>query len=150
MVEMNLVFELSCDDNCFVGFTKDDVIAEYMVIEKFKEISSTGDRLIRIENKGERLYAIQKQTELPFEDEFEYVDNDGNPINSDGTELLESEATVEKGPEYELMEDFVWFIKKGVEDVPVSISSSEHYFSIVGSPTSPFTLTENVTIISTN
>lgn len=150
MVEMNLVFELSCDDNCFVGFTKDDVIAEYMVIEKFKEISSTGYRLIRIENKGERLYAIQKQTELPFEDEFEYVDNDGNPINSDGTELLESEATVEKGPEYELMEDFVWFIKKGVEDVPVSISSSEHYFSIVGSPTSPFTLTENVTIISTN
>jgi hypothetical protein len=144
---MLLVFEISSDDNTFVGFTKDEAVAEAMIVEKFKELALVEDELVKIEYEGRPVYTIRRKPAV-VADEFEYVDNEGNPINADGSDIIESDDIVMDDVAYEYDGDVLWTIREGEEDKPVGLSSSDYYLLSQG-PNNPFERDENLAIITT-
>jgi hypothetical protein len=145
---MKLVLEIAYDDNTFIGFSSDEAVAEAMIVERFKEVGSEGSELIRIEYNDQPVYSIRSKFAEPEDDGFEYVDNEGNTINADGSDFIESDDLVIEEDKYEYSADFLWVIRDGQEGNPVNIASSEYYLVNTG-PTNPFEENEDLVVIST-
>lgn len=118
--------------------------AESVVLSKVEDIAEPGDELVKIVYQGDMLYTTRyKPVVVP--DQYEYVDNDGNPINADGSDIVEG-APVEEIP-YEYYST-VWIIKPISLGQPIELSASEHY-SLSSGTDSPFRTHESLTLLKT-
>jgi hypothetical protein len=147
---MKLVFETSAEGDTFIGFTKDEALAEAMVLEKFQEVALEGDELVRIEQGGTPIFTIRKPEPAPEPDDFEYVDNEGNPITSEGLDILDSDEITSDStePSYIYDGDFIWGIWDGEEGKSVRFPGTELYLLTQG-PTNPFEEDENLVVVTT-
>lgn len=145
---MNLVFEVTVEDNILVGFTKDDTLAETLIIDRFYAAADEGDELVMTVIDGVKTYTIRTLTNLPDdEDELEYVDNDGNLITEDGSDIIDSDDIVDDEPEYEFNEEFLWAIHVGEPDKDINVSQQSMFLIDIGFG-SPFARDENLAIIA--
>jgi hypothetical protein len=118
--------------------------AEARITELFRAVSDTGNELVKIGYQGDSLYATRFKPE-PFVDEYEYVDNDGNPINADGSEKVEGAPVVEEQPY--VYEDSIWIIRFIQSGKPIELSASEHYLFATGL-NHPFEADENLIVVA--
>lgn len=117
--------------------------AEKEVIGLFSANSDKGDELVKIQYEGDTLYAVRRKP-VVVPDEYEYVDNDGNPINADGSDITE-EVVVEENP-YEY-DSLVWIVREVKQFANrVNLTSSQHYLITSGS-NPPFEHDENPTVV---
>jgi len=142
---MNIILELRPDDNVFVGYTEKTDIAEDLVVQKFKEVAVEGDELVKIEYEGHDLYTVRRKQEDIVEEDIEYVDLDGNPIE----DSLDSDSAVQPSaePEYDYPGEYIWSVRQAEEDKAVDIGSSDYYLLCSG-PGNPFEENANVVITS--
>lgn len=146
---MKLVFEVTADETILVGFTKDETFAETLIIDRFYAAASEGDELVMTVIDGVKTYTIRSMTSIPEdEDDFEYVDNDDNDINADGSEITESDDLIDDIPEYEFSEEFLWAIHTGESDKDISVSQQSMFLIDIGLG-SPFERDENLATIAT-
>lgn len=117
--------------------------AEKEVIGLFSAFREGSDELVKIQYEGDTLYAVRRKP-VVIPDQYEYVDNDGNPINADGSDITE-EVVVEEDP-YEY-DSILWIVRK-VEKFGkhIDLTSSQHYLITSGSNI-PFEHDANLTVI---
>lgn len=138
-----IVLEVSSDDMTLIGITDKEEVAVEIIKDQAATYTISGDELVKIQHEGNAVFTIRRRP-VVVPDEYEYVDNDGNPINSDGSDIVEGEpALVEELPyEYDTT---VWIIRSAEEDKAIGISSSEYYLLSEG-PHSPFEDNENIVV----
>ena len=153
---MKVVLEVSDFDTVLLGLTSDMDIAEKLIVDKFKEQAIDNDELVSVEYKGKLLYTIRNKTEVyqPDSDGFEYEDNEGNPINADGSpkvsdDLDDDIEIVDDTPEYEYEGEFIWIVSDVEPDQPLNLVASE-YIDLFKFTTDPFQADENLVLVTSS
>jgi hypothetical protein len=118
---MYLVFEVpSSSEPLFYGAFDQAAQASMLVLKKFKEISLPGDELVGLHTDKGGLLTLRKK-EIIEPDPFEYVDNDGNDINADGSLKSPDDALAEPEERYVYDFDYLWAI------VPVNMGEEMNF-----------------------
>lgn len=144
---MQVGLEVAFDDNIVVGFG-DEATVEDMIVKRFREVASadTEDTLLRIEHEGSVLYAVRSKI-VKEADNFEYVDNEDNPINADGSDYVESDTQIVEDI-YDIGADYLWILRSAAEGQPLNLSFSDYYLITTG-PHNVFEDREDFAIIAT-
>lgn len=103
--------------------------AEKEVIGLFSAFGVKDDELVKIQYEGDTLYAVRRKP-VVIPDQYEYVDNDGNPINADGSDIAEAVVIEEHPYEYDSL---IWIVRE-VEKFGkhIDLTSSQHYLFTSG------------------
>lgn len=146
---MKLIFEVTADETILVGFTEDETLAETLIVDRFTKVAQDSDELVMVVIDGVKTYTIRSLiNQGPVEDDFEYVDNEGNEINQDGSDISESDLVMDDEIEYEYSEEFLWAIHTGEPDRDINISQQSMFLLDIGLG-SPFERDDSLATIST-
>lgn len=121
---MKVVLQVCPVDTAVIGLTRDSEVAERIISDAFKDVRFGEEELVKIEYEGVVLYTSRSKA-LADEDEFEYIDNDGTPIEADGSP--KGEKTVGEVPEFEYTGEYFWLVKNAEEDQTISVSASDYF-----------------------
>ena len=140
---MKVILQVTDSDTSVTGLTNNPEVAEKIILDAWREVRFGEEELVKIVYEGIPLYTSRTKAE-PEVDEFEYVDNDGNPINADGSEKSDTEIIIET-PMYDYSSEYLWMIKDVDEDRVVNVSSDNLF---LGDVHSLFEANESVVVSS--
>lgn len=124
---MKLILQVTDSDTSVIGLTNDPEIVEQIITDAWSQVRFGEEELVKIMHEDTPMYTARSKT-LAQEDGFEYVDNDGNPINADGSEF-DSEVVVET-PMYEYAGEYMWIVKDAAADRLINASSGDYIFDL--------------------
>lgn len=140
---LKAVFESTFEGKSLTMIATDDSVAEASIVEKFNETAPADSELIMLVVDQVPVYTIRTKISGSVEDEFEYVDNEGNPINEDGTDFLESDNAAAE-PYWEIPGNFYWSIEPAEVNAPLTLQE-DIYMTMCLESQNPF---EDETLIA--
>lgn len=122
---MKAVFEFNNGDMTFIATCSSEEKAEALIVDAYKTYCCGDTELVRIEHDGMPMYTARHTNAVEVvEDEIEYVDEDGAPIEDSGPS--DSDKDDMDGPRYDYL-DYIWIIKDIEQDVAINLNGSEYY-----------------------